>query len=436
MNSGRIPPYSEEAERGVLGSALLDAERVVDAAIVQGITPDSFFVPAHQTLFEVLRGMMNAGKPVDLLMAGEELKRLGKLDEIGGGTFLERLVDGTPTAAHAEHYIQIVRGKEILRGIIETSRNAIDAAYGSEDEPEIIRGKYEAAFADLKNERGERKTAEELLETQIQRWEQARNTGCAGTPTGFRIFDRYFGGLMDAGYYVFSGEPGAGKTTLARNVAENLVMRQIPATFFTLEQTAEQIWGSIAARHAKQSVFWLNMGSRNAEPGTVRDAKAVVKDWPLHVDDTMQTPTTLWSACRRAVSKHGSKLLVLDYLQQLMPDKKYGSSEEMITHFSATCRQIAKTLRVPFIVISALSNEGRTRGSGMIGYDAWAHVRLTKSSEWNSGKLVVDVHFDKQRFGPPAQDEKLTLIGDEQRFEEDPICPDRPTQNYEPEGEP
>ena len=32
----RIPPYSEEAERGVLGSALLDAGRVIDLAVERG----------------------------------------------------------------------------------------------------------------------------------------------------------------------------------------------------------------------------------------------------------------------------------------------------------------------------------------------------------------------------------------------------------------
>ena len=43
----RIPPYSEDAERGVLGSALLDAGRVVDLAIERGLRPESFYVPAH-----------------------------------------------------------------------------------------------------------------------------------------------------------------------------------------------------------------------------------------------------------------------------------------------------------------------------------------------------------------------------------------------------
>ena len=40
--SDRMPPYSEEAERGVLGSALLDAARVVDLAVERGISPESF----------------------------------------------------------------------------------------------------------------------------------------------------------------------------------------------------------------------------------------------------------------------------------------------------------------------------------------------------------------------------------------------------------
>ena len=45
--SDRIPPHSEDAERGVLGAALLDADRVVDLAIERGLSPASFYVPAH-----------------------------------------------------------------------------------------------------------------------------------------------------------------------------------------------------------------------------------------------------------------------------------------------------------------------------------------------------------------------------------------------------
>ena len=58
----KTPPHSAEAERGVLGSILLDAEtgedtRVLDLCLTHGIEPESFFDPRHRIIFETLLEM-------------------------------------------------------------------------------------------------------------------------------------------------------------------------------------------------------------------------------------------------------------------------------------------------------------------------------------------------------------------------------------------
>ena len=130
----RVPPSSEDAERGVLGSALLDASRVIDLCISRQITSESFYVQWHRVLFEQLVSMQNEGPPVDLLTVSQRLRDLSLLDQVGGNAYLEKLIDGTPTAAHAEYYIDIVRQKHLLRAIIDRSREAIDACYSGEDD--------------------------------------------------------------------------------------------------------------------------------------------------------------------------------------------------------------------------------------------------------------------------------------------------------------
>ena len=100
--SDRIPPYSEEAERGVLGAILLDADRVLDLALARRITPEAFYLRGHHVLYEGLVGMHQASKHIDLLTASQYLRDTGLLDAVGGVTYLDQLVDSTPTPAHAE----------------------------------------------------------------------------------------------------------------------------------------------------------------------------------------------------------------------------------------------------------------------------------------------------------------------------------------------
>ena len=89
----RMPPYSEEAERGVLGSILLDAERVVDLAVERQLSPESFYLSSHQVLFETLVDMHQARKPIDLLTVGDRLRQTRQEAAVGGEAYLESLVD-------------------------------------------------------------------------------------------------------------------------------------------------------------------------------------------------------------------------------------------------------------------------------------------------------------------------------------------------------
>ena len=118
MNSGeqqvvvkgdRIPPYSEEAEKGVLGSILLDFERALDLAIDSHIRAETFYIPAHRTIFESMISMQGVGQAIDVLTLSSYLTSHEKLSSIGGDVYLDQLIDSTPTAAHAEYYIDIIR---------------------------------------------------------------------------------------------------------------------------------------------------------------------------------------------------------------------------------------------------------------------------------------------------------------------------------------
>ncbi len=53
--NGRRPPYSDEAEKGVLGSVLLDA-KILDLCIEQQLVPESFTLSEQQRVHERILG--------------------------------------------------------------------------------------------------------------------------------------------------------------------------------------------------------------------------------------------------------------------------------------------------------------------------------------------------------------------------------------------
>ena len=51
----RIPPYSMEAERAVLGAILLSPAKTFELLEGMRCSPDWFYIEAHRTIFETAR---------------------------------------------------------------------------------------------------------------------------------------------------------------------------------------------------------------------------------------------------------------------------------------------------------------------------------------------------------------------------------------------
>lgn len=424
MNDQRVPPHSEEAERGLLGAIILDYERVMDACLDRHVKPDWFYIPAHGVIYGAMLELSAKLRPIDIATTTEILRVTNRLDAIGGYTYLERLVDGTPAASHFGYYLDIVAAKHTLRRLIQCAREIEASAFDGSEDAEALRAEAEYMFANVV-ERGAHDlvTAETALEDFTARIITAMSAGCAGIPTGFSFFDKYLGGLMQCALIYLSGAAKSGKTTLARNICENLALRTtpVPSLFFSLEQPAELIYGAMAAREARISLHRLLIGhARQEDVDRIRAAASQVTRRAVIVDDRPQTPSTLWSRTRQAIRKHGVQFVVIDYLQKIRPDKEYKSDEARITDFSATVTAIAKDLRIPVLCISSLSHEGKLRGSRAMEYDHWGHVQIEKQDQkTEAGHYMFRVSLDGQRFGPQFEPSSIFMIPDENRFAED-----------------
>jgi len=442
--SDRIPPHSEDAERGVLGAALLDADRVVDLAIERGLSPASFYVPAHQALFEVLAMMKHEGRPVDLLTVGDRLRSTGRLEEIGGAVFLEKLVDGTPTSAHADYYIDIVRQKHLLRLIIDRSREAVDCCYGSDEEADAILGKTEQAFFDItETQRSPITPWPDLVKDAVVDIENifAQKKGVTGIPTGYHDLDQLLMGLQPSDMIILAARPSMGKTSLALNIAENVAVGMgsqppQPVAVFSLEMSKEQLVRRMICSRAGVSSSVLSRGfvSKESHQSLISAADALMKAQILLDDSAGLEVLELRSRARRLKRKHNIQLIVVDYLQMLNFPQFAGEGRQRETAaISGALKAMAKELRVPVLVLSQLSRAPETRSntavpklsdlrdSGSIEQDADVVLMLRRPCKYpddekhDDVKLAI-VEVAKHRNGPTGMVE-LNFEEDYTRFE-------------------
>jgi replicative DNA helicase len=326
----RVPPYSEEAERGVLGAVLLDFERVLNLAIESRITPETFYIPAHRTIYEAMTAMLQHGQVVDILTLTDYLSTKGLLDKVGGSDYLERLVDSTPTAAHAEYYIDIIRQRYLLREIINCSRDAENSCYDADQNADTLLSQVEQNFLNItENQHGEiiewHDAVNEVMD-HVERVFQTKRGMDNAIPTGFKDIDRQLNGLRGGEMIVLAARPSMGKTSLAMNIAENVALgvgltdgEGHSVGIFSLEMSYMSLVTRMLCCHAKVPGFKLAQGYVSADyHGNLVQAASVLNKAPIYMDDTGGLDVMeLRARARRMKKKYNIDLIVIDYLQLL-----------------------------------------------------------------------------------------------------------------------
>lgn len=441
----RTPPHSAEAEVGVLGAILLDAGVVMNLCVERQLEPDSFHIPLHRTVYEVMLELFNANRPVDPLTVTDRLKSKGLLDSVGGATSLNRIVDATPTAAHAEYYMAIVRDHHLRRLVIQAARQAERLCYDPGLNGQEILGQSEQSFFDITaNQHGQAKDWRELLR-ELGGVLDNEHRGFHGIQTGFKDLDCHLEGLKPANMVVLAARPSMGKTSLAMNIVENIGLgrntgdyKSRPVGVFSLEMSAMDLVKRMVCCHAEVSSRIITQGYiSTTNQGRIRAALDALTQAPVYLDDSAGLDITeLRARARRMKVKHGIELVVIDYLQLLRATDyaRHGRQIE-ITYVSAGLKAMAKELNIPVLVLSQLSRAPETRGgeerpklsdlrdSGSIEQDADVVLLLRRPSriagatgEEKNDRTLAIVEIAKNRNGPAMIDVEMHFDEELTRF--------------------
>ncbi|MEI7435578.1 MAG: replicative DNA helicase [bacterium] len=444
----RVPPHSEEAERGVLGCLLLDSARVLDLCLAQQLSADAFYHPAHRAVFEVCLEMVSESRPIDLLTVTERFRSTNLIDRIGGPAVLDQLVDAIPTAAHAEYYIDLVRQKYLLRTVIDRAREAERLCYAEEGRADEVLGQVEQSFYEISERQHGQMPSWPSVVTALVGEIEAIKSGqhvMAGISTGFLDLDKVLLGLRPSNLIILAARPAMGKTSLAMNIVENVTAGTAnyrgpprPVGVFSLEMSCADLARRMICCRAEVSSHQVMQGIVTA-PNHRKLVNAVdcLSKAPIFLDDTAGLDIMeLRSRARRMQKKHKVELIVIDYLQLVRSEAFARQSREReIAHVSATLKGMAKELNIPVLVLSQLNRNPETRDkqgvpkisdlrdSGSLEQDADVVLLLRRPcknpddpryDESMPGLAIVDVA--KHRNGPTNDEVRLLFDEDFTRF--------------------
>jgi replicative DNA helicase len=441
--AGREMPHNLEAEAGLIGCCIMDGADTISRCLEKKLSAEAFYSPAHRVVFEALLGLNERQSAVDTILLNEELRSSGQLDSIGGPVFIESLANCIPTTAHAGHFIEIVQEKHLLRRLIRTATSAVEKCFDySQEGLEVFIQEIEQEIFKISEDRytdsaqpisravtGAVSIIGKLLERAGQ---------LSGVSSGFKDLDAYTWGFHPQELIVLAARPSMGKTSLALNMAEAVVLpkkdRDKPAAtlVFSLEMSSEQLAMRLLCSRARVSSERLRAGFANKEEQErLAQAAVEIKTAPLWIDDSGQLNIhELRAKARRLHARHHLSLIVVDYLQLLSGTDAKVQREQQIAEISRGLKAMAKELNVPVIVLSQLNRESEKerrqprlsdlRESGAIEQDADLVLLLARPKDAKDDFSVAtdsaDLIIAKQRNGPVGE-VRLTFIREITRFE-------------------
>ncbi|MBN1910354.1 MAG: replicative DNA helicase [Pirellulales bacterium] len=438
----RLPPQSLDAEKGVLGSLLLDPTRCDDVAMV--VRADDFYDEANRKLYDHLITMHNDGRRIDLTLLLERLKSTGDLEAVGGMAYLAEVAGSVAVAAHAEDYARVVRDRATLRALIHASTEILRDSYAPTLDPTELVSQAEQKIFAIHDQRSDSQVNgihDVLMETFELIDHRMEHGGATGVPTGFVDLDSLTGGLHDSELVILAARPSMGKTAFATNIAENVAIESgVPVLFVSLEMARHELAQRMLASQGKIDGIKFRSGMMSKEDrAKLVEASAKLSKSPLFVDDSpSRTMAQIAAAARRIKRRQGLGLIVIDYLQLIHPDNSNDPRQEQVAKIARRLKGLARELKIPVLCLAQLNRQveagtGREahrprlshlRESGAIEQDAdvvmfvhreeYYHKREDAERDGIVGQ--GDIFVAKQRNGPTG-DIKLTWLHKFTRFE-------------------
>ncbi len=412
----RVPPQSLDAEKAILGSVFLRPEVIYE--VIDLVTPVSFYADKHARIFEVMLDLMNKREPIDLIAVSGKLEDRGYLESIGGRQYLGEIVQGVPTAANARHYAEIVQKKYLMRMLIEAADHVTRLGFDESAELESLLDESEKRIFDVTQKYSLNqnfKDLKPLLHEAYERLETLSNSPheIRGVPTGFTGLDNLLAGFQPSDLIILAARPSVGKTALALDIARRTAIDHgTPVGIFSLEMSSHQLVDRVMAAQSRLDSWMLRRGKIKGDQFiALRNALDDLSRAPIFIDDQPgNTIMRMRSAARKLKMEKGLKLLIVDYLQLMVPSNSRANDSlvQQVTEISRSLKHLARELNIPILALSQLSRDVEKRG----GEPRLSDLRDSGSIEQDAD-VVMFIHGDDKRDEAghrPQMSEKKIII--------------------------
>lgn len=338
MKPARVLPSNVSSEAAILGGIFMDPTVLAQLSMLQA---EDFYDPRHQAVWCAMVNLDAQAKPIDPFTVEAELRRLGKVEAVGGLAFLGELAlrpcSALNVAAYADEVIERALDRELIRRIA----GVLDDVYAGVTTGEAAVSMAAKYIGQVQSRRRDTaRSAGELAEAELAQVERdlvsmaAGDEVLLGMATGFAVIDAETGGYpFGVGSLLLAGS-GVGKSTALGQATRAASYGGHAALVYSTEDT-HTFWGqrtlaqesgvstsSIAAR--RMAARLPEMHQRRAAWASRREVIIPAAGWT--VDEILRDARARIRRGPPPGCRSVGRLIVIDYLHRVR--LRYGRGVE------------------------------------------------------------------------------------------------------------
>ncbi len=362
-----LPPRNLEAEESILSAILIDSSTLLD--VVEILSPEDFYNSKHQKIFDAVLELFRKNEPVDTVTLLNILRERGHLEDIGGVSYLARLIDEVPLAVNAPYYAKIIRDKACLRRMIEKAEIIRKRCFEDRGDVDEVIDFAERAIFEVSESKINQTfyPLSKIINDNIDALEKRQENRAlvTGIATGFAELDKMTAGFQKSDLIILAARPSMGKTALALNIARNAAVNaEVPVAVFSLEMSKEQLSMRMLCAEARVDSSRVRSGYFSHEDWIkLTEAAGNLSEMPIYIDDSASiSDMEIRAKARRLKMDKKLGLIIIDYLQ-LMRGRSTAERRDLeIAEISRSLKALAKELDLPVIALSQLNRKLEERG--------------------------------------------------------------------------
>ena len=346
-----------DLESLIIGSLLANTAQY-DHSLVKS---EYFTFQAYRTIWSVAFQEWVAGKPIDIVTVSSALQKSGLLDMVGGSKALARLAADCPVAATQRH-VSILAGLYQRRTTQLALKYALSELDNEKTSIKDIIGRLDQQVLDIvvdhtNTHLNKDKELDEIANKIIN----PVSGDCI--VTAWPSLDTLIGGYRPEELVLMAGRPAMGKTALMVTAQRDLALRNIPSMTFSLDMGKKQLWSRYISQSANIAVNSLETGNALGEDeiNSIRKAVDELKELPMWVDtDPYRTIGDIRMITRQMVMQHGIKIVFIDHLGKIRPEKA-NSREQEVSVIVQALKGMAKEFGITVVSLVQLNRQVEIR---------------------------------------------------------------------------